>query len=126
MITLEKIKERLSYLGYTAVAADDGMITFIQNTVENSVKLTLNVIEIPEDVENIIIDKICGEFLVNKKSTGQNIGIDVDQAVTSIQEGDTNVSFDKALTGEAQLSMLLKWLISGRDGVLLRHRCIRW
>lgn len=126
MITLVTIKERLGYLGYTATEADDGMLTYISNTVQRSVLLNLNIIEIEESIENIVIDKICGEFLLNKKSTGQSITIVLGQALKSIAEGDTTVTYDTAMSQEAQLDMLLKWLISGRDSTLLRCRRIRW
>lgn len=126
MITLVKIKARLEHFGYTATESDDGMLTYIWNTVQRSVILSLNIIEITEDIENIVIDKICGEFLLSKKNTGQSITIEVGQAVKSIQEGDTTVQFDSATSKEAQLDMLLKWLISGRDSVLLHCRRIRW
>lgn len=126
MITLEKIKDRLAQLGYTATEADDGILGYIQVTVQQSVILSLNIATITEDIENIVIDKICGEFLLTKKSTGQSITINVGQAIKAIQEGDTNVQFDTAMSGEAQLDMLLKWLISGRDSVLLHCRRMRW
>lgn len=126
MITLEKIKDRLAQLGYTATEADDGILGYIQVTVQQSVILNLNIATITEDIENIVIDKICGEFLLTKKSTGQSITINVGQAIKAIQEGDTNVQFDTAMSGEAQLDMLLKWLISGRDSVLLHCRRMRW
>lgn len=126
MITLEAIKARLAHFRYEAASADDGMLTYIQTTVVQSTLLALNISVIPEDVEHIVIDKICGEFLMTKKSTGQSVGIDVATGIKSIQEGDTTITYDTATSPEAQLDMLLKWLISGRDGVLLRHRCIRW
>lgn len=126
MITLATIKERLEHLGYTATDDDDGMLTYISNTVQRSVLLNLNIIEIEENIENIVIDKICGEFLLTKKSTGQSITINVGEAIKAITEGDTSVQYDAALSGEAQLDMILKWLISGRDSTLLRCRRIRW
>lgn len=126
MITLETIKERLANFGYVATAADDGMLTYVSNTVQRSVLLTLNIIEIEEKIENIVIDKICGEFLMTKKSTGQSVTIDVGMALKSIAEGDTTVTYDTAMSTEAQFDRLLKWLISGRDSVLLRCRRMRW
>ena len=126
MITLELIKTRLAQLGYTASEVDDGTLTYISDTMQRSLKLTLNILEIGEEIENIVIDKICGEFLMLKKSTGQNINISVGAAVKAITEGDTSVQYDSALSGEAQLDMLIKWLISGRDSILMRCRRIRW
>lgn len=126
MITLDKIKERLLMLGYPATAADDAMLTYIWNTVQRSVLLSLNILEVPESIENIVIDKICGEFLANKRATGPITGFDVGTAIKSIAEGDTTVTYDANTSPEAQFDMLLKWLISGRDSVLLRCRRIRW
>lgn len=126
MIELQSIKERLAHFGYTATVTDDGIISYIMASVQNGVKGTLNVLNIPEYVENIIIDKIIGEFLLTKKNSGQDIGIDLEAATKSIQEGDTNVSFDISASPEARINVLIKWLINGRDGSLMRYRRLPW
>lgn len=126
MITLDKIKSRLLMLGYTTTETDDPLITYVMQTVEKSVLLSLNILEVTEDIENIVIDKICGEILKTKRGTGPIIGIDVGTALKSIAEGDTTVTYDVASSPEAQFDMLLKWLISGRDSILLHCRRIRW
>lgn len=121
----QKVIDRLSTLGYEVTEADDGLITYIGATVENTAKVILNLTELPAEVENIIIDKIVGEFLLNKKQTGQLTGLDLD-AVTEISEGDTTVRMDKTSTPDQQMNSLIHWLIAGRDHVLLTYRSIRW
>lgn len=122
---LIKVKDRLATLGYTATEADDGLITYIGVTVESSAKVSLNIAELPVTVDNIIIDKIAGEFLLNKKSTGQLTSLNLDN-VTEITEGDTTVKMDKSATSDQQMNSLISWLISGRDQVLLTYRAIIW
>lgn len=126
MITLENIKSRLVSLTYTTSGSDDGLITYISDNVQRSVILNLNVQVLPEDIEGLVIDKICGEFLMTKVSTGQDIGINLDAAVKGISEGDTNVQFETKNTPESRLNALIKWLIHGRDSAIMAHRCIRW
>lgn len=122
---LTKVKDRLTTLGYAPALADDGLIAYIGATVENSAKAVLNITELPAAVENIIIDKIAGEFLLNKKNAGQLEGIDLDN-VTELKEGDTTVKVDKSATASAQMDSLISWLISGRDQVLHSYRAIKW
>ncbi len=126
MISTIRVKNRLEMLGYTATAQDDGLIEYISMTVEKSVLRTINALILHADLENIVIDKIVGEFLINKKNTGQDIGINVDAAVKSITEGDTNVQYETKHSAEAKIDSLISWLIKGRDDVVLSHRCIRW
>ena len=126
MITIENIKARLVSLTYTPVAADDGLIGYISDNVQSSVKLKLNVQVLPEDIEGLVIDKICGEFLMSKKNMGQDIGINMDAAVKGIAEGDTNVQFDTKNTPESRVDSLIKWLIYGRDSAIIAHRRIKW
>jgi len=125
-MTIEEIKSRLQTLGYTATVQDDPLIQFILTTVEASVKAMINAPTIPVDLDNIVIDKVVGEFLLNKKNIGQDVGIDVDSAIKSIAEGDTTVQYDTKYTPEARLDMLLQWLIQGRNGEILCYRRIVW
>jgi hypothetical protein len=126
MITIEKVKSRLEMLGYTATSSDDGLIAFIMTTTERSVQIMINVQSVPDALENIVIDKIVGEFLLNKKNTGQDVGIDVDMAIKAITEGDTNVQYETKYTPEAKMDMLIQWLINSKNGEILCFRRIAW
>lgn len=120
------VKARLIQLGYAPTDGDDMIINYIGTTVENTVKSIIGISSIPNDAVNIVTDKIVGEFLLNKKNSGQSLGTIDLSAVTQINEGDCSVSFDKASTPSQQLDNLIAWLISGRDAVLLTHRRLSW
>ena len=125
-MTLEQIKARLEMLGYNPGAQDDALLDFIMKSVKSDIRVTLNIEEIPADIEHIVIDKVVGEFLLNRKSMGQDVGIDLDAAVKAISEGDTNVQFDTNSTPESKLDTLIRYMIEGRDAVMMAYRSIRW
>lgn len=125
-MTLEQIKARLEMLGYNTGAQDDALLDFIMRAVKSDIRVTLNIEEIPADIEHIAIDKVVGEFLLNRKNMGQDVGIDLDAAVKAISEGDTNVQFDTDSTPESKLDALIRYMLTGRDAVMMAYRSIRW
>jgi len=121
------VKARLEQLGYTPTVSDDSMIAYEISKVSSTVKRTLNLVVLPEyDMEEVLIDIVCGEFLAVKRSLGEYTPENVTQAVKSIQEGDTNITFDNKSTPDARLDSLIGWLSSGHNGALLTYRRIRW
>ena len=70
-----------------------------------------------------------GEYLNMKKWSGQLEGFDLDAAVKSIQEGDTNITFalgEGSSTPEQRLNSLIDYLINGRIGEIYRYRRLVW
>ena len=70
-----------------------------------------------------------GEYLNMKKCSGQLEGFDLDAAVKSIQEGDTNITFalgEGSSTPEQRLNSLIDYLINGRIGEIYRYRRLVW
>ena len=56
-------------------------------------------------------------------------GFDLDAAVKSIQEGDTNITFalgEGSSTPEQRLNSLIDYLINGRIGEIYRYRRVVW
>ena len=69
------------------------------------------------------------EYLNMKKCSGQLEGFDLDAAVKSIQEGDTNITFalgEGSSTPEQRLNSLIDYLINGRIGEIYRYRRLVW
>lgn len=123
---LQEITERLKALGYIVTESDTWMLPFIVSKVESDVKIACNLSNIPEELTKIVIDKIVGEFLLNKKSTGQLEGFDLTPAVSSITEGDTSLSFDTSQSDERKLNMLINYLMTHGDSALSSFRCLKW
>jgi hypothetical protein len=124
------VQERLESLGYTYVAAtDDWMLNFISTKVEGYIKSECNLSAIPEGLHEVAVDMVCGEFLQNKKAINQLADFNLDAAVKSIKEGDTQITFalnEGSLTPEARLDMLINWLINGGRSVFASYRSIKW
>jgi len=130
MIQMEDVKVRLKMLGCKAENADNLAFSFCIDKVANQIKNNCNVSEIPEGLRELAVDRVCGEFLLAKKSA-QSIGELIDNAeqmVKSIQDGDTTVVFSESESLEAVFSRLVAFLFHENDykGELARYRSISW
>lgn len=130
--SIEKILQRLMSFGYTPSEKDSWMITFCMQKVENHIKNSCNISEIPDELKEIEIERICGEFLFSKKQTGQlnaENGFDVEMAIKQVQAGDTNVTFavgEGSETLETKLNALISYLMNYGEGDFICYRQIRW
>ena len=129
---IKKILQRLISFGYTPSEADSWMITFCMQKVENHIKNSCNISEIPDELKEIEIERICGEFLFSKKQTGQlnaENGFDVEMAIKQVQAGDTNVTFavgEGSETLETKLNALISYLMNFGEGDFVCYRQIKW
>lgn len=128
MFSVDTVKERLKSFGYEVKESDEFSLTFCVDKVRNTIKNDTNQSEVPEGLEHIAVDRVCGEFLFTKKQTGQlNIGeLDLDGAVTSIKEGDTQINFDAGSSDESRFNQLVNYLMNQGEGDLICFRKIRW
>lgn len=128
---LERIKERLQYIGYAVKDSDDITINFAMQKVENTIKNDCNISAIPDGLMNIAIDMVVGEFLMSKKTFAPNdlLNLNLDSAIKQIQEGDTNISFavgEGSKTDEQRLDSFIDYLLNyGRDE-FITYRRFRW
>lgn len=129
---IEQILKRLLSFGYKPNETDSWMITFCIQKVENHIKNSCNISEIPNGLKEIEIDRICGEFLFSKKQTGQlnaENGFDIEMAVKQVQAGDTNVTFaigEGSETLETKLNALISYLINCGESEFVCYRQIKW
>lgn len=129
---IEQILKRLLSFGYKPSETDSWMITFCIQKVENHIKNSCNISEIPNGLKEIEIDRICGEFLFSKKQTGQlnaENGFDIEMTVKQVQAGDTNVTFaigEGSETLETKLNALISYLINCGESEFVCHRQIKW
>jgi len=128
----EDIIKRLEWLGYTFYKSKDGwVIGFIIDKVTNTIKNETNQSEVPEELYQIFIDMVCGEFLKAKKASGDLDGFDIDLAVVMLQketQGDTSFSWavDKALSDEQRLDYLIEYLLNYGKSQFLGFRRFKW
>lgn len=131
-ITYEKVANRLAQLGYAPVDSD-------KNAVEFETKLILAYVvnycnfsteaDIPAIVEPRIIDRICAEYLMKKKNSGQLANFNYEAFIKQIKEGDTTIQFGNESDGdtvESRFDKLVDYLTKGFDKWISPWRRIRW
>ena len=103
----DKVIERLDTLGYAYDKDKDGMlIGILIASVGEHIKNRINDTEIPEGLDNVYVDMVCGEFLRQKKAVGQLNDIEQSKAVESIKMGDVTVSLKEGSTPEQYFDSL--------------------
>ena len=122
------VLQRLISLGYKLEENDDWILCFAMQGVENHIKGSCNVTHIPDELSNVAVDRVCGEFLFTKKQTGQLTieGLDLNGAIASISEGDTNVSFVSGATDDDRFNLLVNYLMTKGDGDFVCYRKFKW
>jgi hypothetical protein len=124
---VESVLKRLDSFGYKVQESDALLVGFAIQKVENHIKNECNILEIPDGLLEIAVDMICGEFLFTKKQTGQlEIGdLDLNGAVASIKEGDTQVNFTGA-SDEDKVNTFLNYLMNNGKGDFICYRKMQW
>lgn len=122
------VLQRLVSLGYKLKENDDWILCFAMQNVENKIKNSCNITSVPDGLFHVAVDMVCGEFLFTKKQTGQlTIGdLDLDGAITSINEGDISVQFASGASDEEKLDLLLNHLLHKGEGDFVCYRKIKW
>lgn len=124
----DQVISMLTALGVTGAATDPLLDILLQNVQQRILNKT-NQSVIPEGLESLAVSMAVGEYLNMKKCSGQLEGFDLDAAVKSIQEGDTNITFalgEGSSTPEQRLNSLIDYLINGRIGEIYRYRRLVW
>lgn len=123
----DKAVAMLTALG-VAGAADDPLLDIVLTNVQWRIKI-FPTFRNPGGVGKSGCFMAVGEYLNMKKCSGQLEGFDLDAAVKSIQEGDTNITFalgEGSSTPEQRLNSLIDYLINGRIGEIYRYRRLVW
>ena len=128
---VKMIVQRLLNFGLKLVESDNWIIMFCMNKAINHIKNSANISIIPNELYEIIVDRICGEFLFNKHKSNQLTldNFDFDMAVKQLQEGDTTIQFainEGSETDEQKLTSLINYLISYGEGDLICYRKLKW
>ncbi len=105
----EDVIQRLQSLGYNVLDSDVWLINFAIDKVTWTIKNECNIPEIPDGLRYVAVDMACGEFLFAKKGSGQELNFDVEAAVKTIKEGDTQITYgvaDNAITLDGFITAL--------------------
>ena len=129
----DRIVELLAAIGYNTISDSDRIIlNFAISKVESEIKNEINWKEIPQGLENVLICRVVGEFLLNKKTfTPSDLSmLDLSGgAVKQIQAGDTNFVFSVDEGGESasgRLSTFINYLLTYGADQFSAFRRIRW
>ena len=124
----ELVINRLGWFGYEVVHSDLLTIKFIIKKIENKVKIDCNIDEIPEELNNVLVDMVVGNFFIEKKTFDPDSlkSINFESVIKQIQEGDTNITFsDNSKTPEQRFDELINYLIN-KEYDFSCYRKIRW
>ena len=129
----EKIVELLAAIGYGAVSdGDEIALRFVISKVESEIRNEINWKEVPRELENVLVCRVVGEFLLHKKTFAPADLSMLDlsgAAVKQIQAGDTNFVFasgEGTETDESRLSAFINHLLSYGADQFSAFRRIRW
>lgn len=124
---LELSKTFLYSIGFKYTGANDEILLVLAyEKVYEILKKESNLSILPDEYDVFFIDRVCGEFLYIKKSTGALAGFSLTPVVKSISEGDVSVSYEQTKTLDTTLDELIARLISSGREVLLALRRINW
>lgn len=129
VVRIEDVHMRLDSLGYSVVPEDDRAIEYLTNKIVNKIALNTNYVTFPEQLLQMAIDMICGEFLYGKYAIGQLKGYDFSGAVKRISEGDTTVEYaygNGSKTPEERFLAYIDKLRRPDKDMLAAVRRLRW
>ena len=122
----ETIIQRLEGFGYAYTEADDFPLEFMIEKVTNYIMHVTNQPNIPEGLNNVAVDMVCGEFLRMQKGFGKIDSIQVETMASNIKLGDTTVQFTEPVSPEKQFDAAVEYLITGHVNELLCFRKLVW
>ena len=81
---------------------------------------------IPKECQKIAVDRVCGEFLLAKKNSGQ-LDLSVEEALASLAEGDFSINMgNNAQSADSKIDALIDYLIKSGERDLICQRKLRW
>lgn len=123
---IELVISRLEDLTYVIGEGDVFSLTFIMQTVENTIRNSCNTASIPDGLTFIAVDMVCGQFLSHKKQTNSlGDSFDIDTAIKSVKLGDVNVAFDEE-GSDSKLDRFFNYLMNHGKDEFICYRRIRW
>lgn len=135
-MTTNDIIQRLASFGYVVDTTEGSMdlyvINFAINKVENHIKNSCNISTMPDGLHEVAVDMVCGNFLLEKKTLDADSlsYINLDAAIKSIKEGDTQVEYavgqDSSTTPEARLNSFITYLIEHGEKDFVKYRDFAW
>lgn len=123
-----RVRNKLMSYGYEYTDGDDVTVSLLISKNEQYIKHYCNISEVPECLEYVLLDLVCGEFLQTKKALGQLSSIEIENLVQAIRAGDTTVEYNNNYNydGNTLFSKFVEQLTTGHETELARHRRLCW
>lgn len=122
-----EIKERLNSLGYETTDTDNKSIERLLKKVEQYILHWCNIDEVPDCLQYVVIERVCGEFLLEKASFNQLDEALVNSLVKSTKIGDTEINYQVGATTPIDiLRSQCKNMVSYGQSELIAHRRVSW
>lgn len=125
---INEIILRLKSFGYEPIEGDEIAIEYAMGKAIQYIKHFCNISEVPDCLDYVLMDIICGEFLQLKRVTGQLTSVQIEPIAKSIQDGDTRVEYNVSYMVDpvAIFNTFVDNLINGHNEELIRHRKLAW
>lgn len=123
---MEDVKNYLESIGYVVTKEDEFLLIFCFEQVVQNVKTACNISDVPPELSAVVVHRTCGEFLGYKIKSGKLDGFDMEQAVKSVQLGDSSITFSETSSAEDKLLMLSAALANSGESELICYRKIKW
>lgn len=126
----ELAEEELQAFGYTLTESDDALLSLCITKVVTYARNEIGYDEIPADLTPFLVDMMCGEFLLVKKTFSPEslTGLDLAAAVKRIQAGDTTTEFsvDSMQTDAGRMDRVISELLNSGKCQFSCFRKLRW
>lgn len=126
MLNTVDVVSRLRMFGYDVIDDDVTLIDYSCQSMEQRICNYCNVKEPPDELLFIATDAVCAEILRLKLIKGELPNIDdVLKAITSIKEGDVQISYTGNDTAYKQLTLILD-AMDLKPSILNKFRKMVW
>jgi hypothetical protein len=123
-INPEDVKEILRSFGYSPTESDNFLIDFLSREVAKYALDFCNILRLPQELYEDIIETIAAQFLTSKigKVEVDDLGnVSPANVLTSIKEGDTQVSYGTRYGSGVSGNTLTNSILSDIENRLTQH-----
>lgn len=122
------ILNELVTLGAVPDEDDLWLILFSIQSVEQRILNLTNQIAVPDGLIPTAVNMVCGNFVKSKYLSGALVmdHLRFEEAVQTVAQGDTTVTFAAGDSDEVKIAKLIDWLTAEKEGDFLCYRRMKW
>lgn len=132
-VTVQDVQDRLAVLGFPTAEADVPQLSYTLEKAAQYIRNDCNISEVPQALRYALIDLAAADHLLARKAVsaaGEDAVPGFEQAVKTIQEGDTTVTYMTAGEGgntpESRLDGFIMQIRGDALAQLLPFRRLTW